>query len=62
MAHTPFKVGDLVRLKSGGPKMTVNDVRGGPEGILCFWFAGEKLENARFEPDALELASGEDKG
>lgn len=31
-----FKEGDEVQLKSGGPKMTVEEVDG--ENITCIWF------------------------
>jgi len=43
--------GDIVRLKSGGPQMTVFDVssRG---FIICEWFEGEKVNRARFYPAA----------
>jgi uncharacterized protein YodC (DUF2158 family) len=33
MAQSPFKKGDVVRLKSGGPKMTVADVTDAEAGI-----------------------------
>ena len=34
---TEFKVGDVVQLKSGGPKMTVTLVR--PSGaVMAYWF------------------------
>ena len=47
-----FKEGDIVKLKSGGPKMTV--VASGVRGhIPCQWFAGSKLDNANFRPDTL---------
>jgi uncharacterized protein YodC (DUF2158 family) len=44
-----FRVGDIVQLKSGGPKMTVaesnpSNVKG---RLLCQWFAGSKLEGSR---------------
>lgn len=43
-----FKVGDVVMLKSGGPKMTVLATEG--EGVRCVWFVkgGEELEKEDF--------------
>ena len=55
-----FKSGDLVVLKSGSPAMTVDSVNtdifddNKITGIVCVWFAGEKLERVRFEQGALE--------
>lgn len=46
-----FKVGDVVQLKSGGPRMTVHEVLSG--GVRCKWFAGSKLEEGYFEVEAL---------
>lgn len=34
-----FKVGDVVQLQSGGPKMTVVDPAKGDVGVKCCWFA-----------------------
>jgi uncharacterized protein YodC (DUF2158 family) len=50
-----FKVGDVVELKSGGPKMTVADVnpRIGSNAIRCQWFGGKKLESGLFDPSTL---------
>ena len=54
-AALPFKTGDVVRLKSGGPKMTVilcSDI----EGVLgadALWFVEGKTEAARFPAEAL---------
>ena len=44
--------GDVIRLKSGGPQMTVIDVsiRG---LITCEWFANERLHRARFAPSSI---------
>lgn len=44
--------GDIIRLKSGGPQMTVIDItfRG---LITCEWFAGERLHRARFAPSSI---------
>jgi uncharacterized protein YodC (DUF2158 family) len=47
-----FKVGDVVQLKSGGPKMTVEEIRG--DGLLCCWFAGAEKKFGDFPADALE--------
>lgn len=34
-----FKIGDVVALKSGGPKMTVaKDPTGDPQTVECAWF------------------------
>lgn len=52
------KIGDMVQLKSGGPKMTVTD----PEtfgGIEAMWFAGAKREHGTFPEDALEPVAEE---
>jgi uncharacterized protein YodC (DUF2158 family) len=49
-----FKTGDIVRLKSGGPKMTV--VQGMAATVIyCSWFEGEKYNRGAFPPDALDL-------
>ena len=59
---TVLKPGDLVVLKSGGPVMTVDTVNtdifddNKVTGILCAWFVGNKLERARFDPDAIASA------
>lgn len=50
-----FAVGDIVKLKSGGPDMTVNSVpEAGSKYYSCQWFAGKKLESGRFPEDSLE--------
>lgn len=50
-----FKCGDTVKLKSGGPVMTV--FRYTTERVVvCKWFAGAKSESDTFEVDMLENA------
>lgn len=50
MTQKKFRIGDIVRLKSGGPDMAVNDIS--PDGtIYCTWFSGKKNEKSRFHPD-----------
>jgi uncharacterized protein YodC (DUF2158 family) len=52
-----IKVGDVVQLKSGGPKMTVNFVE---ENVAaCTWFDKNKKESSRFPVAALKLATPE---
>lgn len=50
---TQFKKGDLVRLKSGGPDMTIDELYppriGNDASARCVWFAGKKHEFARFD-------------
>jgi uncharacterized protein YodC (DUF2158 family) len=56
-----IKAGDVVTLKSGGPKMTVKEVRpfspDKPEIVVnCFWFEKEeKITCAKFSPEMLLL-------
>lgn len=55
-----FEVGDLVRLKSGGPIMTVESLIGSPIKIDCVWFSsflhGRRMARDRFPAEALEGA------
>ena len=56
-----FNKGDTVRLKSGGPLMTVTDLGNyapkGPEnGVKCVWFDGKRREEALFDSDALKIS------
>ena len=52
-----FKEGDVVRLKSGGPKMTVNS-KGGGDTLHCSWFVdGDAIEHkGMFKSAALDLS------
>lgn len=53
-----LKIGDVVTLKSGGPKMTIEDLNEYSTGYKasCSWFNGSKRENELFAPEALKLA------
>lgn len=50
-----YKIGDIVMLKSGGPSMTVDGIREHDGRIYCHWFAGNKLHEGVFSPDAIDL-------
>ena len=56
----PFKPGDVVQLKSGGPKMTVSAVESPPTGkvqIICEWLDADlKRLTAIFTPPVLKSA------
>lgn len=60
-----FKIGDIVKLKSDGPRMTVtgvdNIIFGGTRQVHTAWFTGRKKESASFPCDALELVAEEAK-
>lgn len=60
-AEPKYEVGTLVKLKSGGPDMTVKSAHRHHstnefQGIYrCQWFAGKKAEAADFPEASLEL-------
>jgi uncharacterized protein YodC (DUF2158 family) len=43
-----FEPGDIVQLKSGGPKMTISEIIDGDEAI-CQWFVQDKRCEETFE-------------
>ncbi len=52
-----LKKGDVVQLKSGGPKMTVVSTGGGHEdgSVQCAWHAKGEVNRTWFPDEALEL-------
>jgi len=48
-----FKIGDVVRHKCGGKKMTINRVLKNGR-VECVWFEDTSLLKKTFLPDALE--------
>lgn len=54
-------VGDVVQLKSGGPRMTVTRKTEGNQ-YRCDWFEGLTKQYAVFPEDALEPADSDEGG
>lgn len=58
-----FSTGQTVKLKSGGPVMTVmgtNAFGMNPDMYVCQWFAGKSYKQAEFPAPNLKLAAPED--
>ena len=53
MADT-FSIGDSVRLKSGGPLMTVEFVDSDGQSVHCAWFDGKEKIVGTFPTAAVE--------
>jgi|ERR1039458_4272036 uncharacterized protein YodC (DUF2158 family) len=66
----PFKIGDIVRLKSGGPPITVVQLPAGDlpslpplpgdDQVVCMWFEGKRHHQKRFPTEALDAAPNSD--
>jgi len=57
-SNQEFKVGDTVRLKSGGPLMTIMITNyDGKRHFYCQWFTKDedKVREGYFPPDSLQL-------
>lgn len=54
-----FKTGDVVMLKSGGPKMTVFALNAGISGdeVRCHWFVDGVVKSGNFKQEQLESAN-----
>lgn len=61
MSAEDIKAGDVVVLKSGGPKMTVSTIgdflmsKGIENGAKCTWFDKTTLKEEVFHVEAIEL-------
>ena len=49
-----IKAGDRVRLKSGGPELTVKNMSDDGKFARCQWFAGNTVEEKSFSVIVLE--------
>ena len=57
MSNQEIKVGDVVRLKSGSPRMTVQALNRGNKGDMteCIWFVQEEPKSGLFVAGTLEI-------
>jgi uncharacterized protein YodC (DUF2158 family) len=53
MSDVGFKIGDAVRLKSGGPPMTVK-LAEWVDAVTCVWFDGSTTKEGTFHAAMLE--------
>lgn len=64
MSDLKFNIGDIVSLKSGGPKMTIEEIETLYENGLpskkyncgCSWFVNGELKRSKFSNEALEIS------
>lgn len=63
MASNEFKVGDLVRLKTSGPFMTILRIDSGEAfPVVCAWFTkNDEYQQAAFPVEVLEPVSDESR-
>lgn len=55
-----FVIGETVKLKSGGPDMSVRALPNPITNVyVCQWFAGKKLEQGSFPEDSIETVKTE---
>lgn len=51
-----LEIGNVVRLKSNGPKMTVHKITA--TGVVwCQWFTEENLQQGQFSPESLYIVN-----
>ncbi|MBC0852621.1 DUF2158 domain-containing protein [Pantoea stewartii] len=55
-----WESGDVVRLKSGGPAMTVKGYNMHKGGFVCQWFVGTDLKEGAFDGGQLVLTEVDD--
>ena len=59
MSEQPFKIGDVVQTKSGGPPVTVEGILEGR--VCCAWWVEERkdFQQRYFNPESLTMAEGQ---
>jgi uncharacterized protein YodC (DUF2158 family) len=57
--YMEFQIGDVVRLKSFGPKMTVDRLNAATGELECSWFVGVDRKQEWFVATSLKLVRDE---
>lgn len=57
MAQHDFKIGDVVRLKSGSPSMVVNFLQSATS-LKVMWFANDAMHESWASPAVLDRCAG----
>jgi uncharacterized protein YodC (DUF2158 family) len=55
-----FSVGDVVVLKSGGPRMTISYVQPDGKNVSAYWFDGNERKSAQFATLTLKRAEDDE--
>jgi len=50
-----FEIGSIVKLKSGGPKMTITGHLSAENSVSCTWFSSDKIVRDQFPAESLIL-------
>jgi uncharacterized protein YodC (DUF2158 family) len=56
-----FEIGDVVQLRSGGPKMTVNSLVSNGD-VVCQWFECDDVHEENFPKEALKKVEQVERG
>lgn len=57
MPNENLKIGDTVVLKSGGPIMTIKEIRDAGKEAKCVWFVKEEIKEHSFPVESLKKAN-----
>jgi uncharacterized protein YodC (DUF2158 family) len=56
-----FEIGDVVQLRSGGPKMTVHGLVSDGD-VVCQWFESNEVHQENFPKEALKKVEQDEGG
>jgi len=59
MPEPNYKIGTVVQLTSGGPKMTISKINN--NRVTCQWFVGNELKSGEFDLEVLMMIRPSDE-